>query len=129
MTARLHERVRRMRERALIRAWEYRQRAYSKGVWFRLRRVLVDAERAFSIPEGDADQLESEGQQPLAVGHELSPAKRIFFVRREQLLKLDAVELPVRLTAPLLQATSVVLVAHGSNDLEGELGSGSAPGA
>jgi hypothetical protein len=32
--------------RALIRAWEYRQRAYSKGVWFRLRRALVGAAEA-----------------------------------------------------------------------------------
>jgi hypothetical protein len=101
-----------MRERALIHAWEYRQRMHGKGVWFRLRRVLVDAESAFSISERDADWLESQGQSPLAVGRELFPAKRVFFVRREQLRRLEALELPVRLTAPLLQATSIVLVAH-----------------
>ena len=44
MTERLHERARRIHERALIRAWEYRQRNHSKGVWYRLRRLLVDAE-------------------------------------------------------------------------------------
>lgn len=112
MTAAQRERVRRIRERAVIRGWEYRQREHAGGVWFRLRRVLVDAGRAFVISEADADQLEQHGALPLPVGRELSPAKRLFFVTPERLDKLAARELPVRLTAEFLQATAIVLVSH-----------------
>ena len=55
----LQERARRARERALIRAWEYRQRNHSHGVWFRLRRVLVDAGQLWVIDEREADRLEA----------------------------------------------------------------------
>jgi hypothetical protein len=112
MTAAQRERVRRIRERAVIRAWEYRQREHAGGVWFRLRRVLVDAARAFVISEAEADQLEQHGASPLPVGRELSPAKRLFFVTPERLDELAARELPVRLTAEFLQATAIVLVSH-----------------
>lgn len=113
MTATQRERVRRIRERAVIRAWEYRQRAHASGVWFRLRRVLVDAGRAFVISEADADQLEAQGALLLPVGGELSPAKRLFFVTAAQVEALAAREVPVRLTAEFLQATSIALLAHG----------------
>ena len=56
-TETLHRRVRLMRERELIRAWEYRQRNYSKGVWHRLRRVLVDASEAWALDERDTGRL------------------------------------------------------------------------
>jgi hypothetical protein len=112
MTAAQRERVRRIRERAVIRAWEYRQREHAAGVWFRLRRVLVDAARAFIVAEADADRLEREGARPLPVGRELSPAKRLFFVTGEQLETLAAREVPVRLTAEFLQATAIALLPH-----------------
>lgn len=114
MTATQRERVRRMRERAVIRAWEYRQRHHAGGVWFRLRRVLVDAARAFVITEADAHWLEQQGVRPLPVGGELSPAKRMFFVTPDQLEALAACELPVRLTADFLQASAIALLPHGS---------------
>jgi hypothetical protein len=116
MTAAERERARRIRERALIRAWEYRQRHHAGGVWFRLRRVLVDAARAFVISEADAHQLERQGAQPLPVGRELSPAKRIFIVTSAQLEALAAREVPVRLTAEFLRATSIALMPHGSGE-------------
>lgn len=112
MTGAQRERARKIRERALIRAWEYRQREHASGVWFRLRRVLVDAARAYIISEASADQLQQQGGQPLPVGRELSPAKRLFFVTKDQLDELAAREVPVRLTAELLQATAIALVAH-----------------
>lgn len=111
MTAAQRQRVRRMGERALIRSWEYRQRAHAKGVWFRLRRVLVDAGRAFAISDLDADRLEAEGARPVAVGRELSPAKRILFVSRAQLQHVTARELPVRLRE-VLQHDAIALLAH-----------------
>jgi hypothetical protein len=116
MTAAQRERARRIRERALIRAWEYRQRQHAGGVWFRLRRVLVDAARAFVITEADAHQLEQQGAEPLPVGRELSPAKRIFIVTSAQIETLAAREVPVRLTAEFLQATAIALMPHESGE-------------
>jgi hypothetical protein len=117
MTASQRERVRLIRERAVIRAWEYRQREHAGGVWFRLRRVLVDASRAFIISEADADQLQEHGVLPLPVGGEVSPAKRVFFVTPAQLETLAAREVPVRLTAEFLQATAIALVSHGDGSV------------
>jgi len=65
---------------ATIRAWEYRQRNHSKGVWFRLRRVLADAESAFAIPCSAVEQLEQEGFLRESVGTEIEPQKAILFV-------------------------------------------------
>jgi hypothetical protein len=112
MIAAQRERVRRIRERAVIRAWEYRQRHHAGGVWFRLRRVLVDAARAFVLTDTDADHLERQGALALPVGRELSPAKRLLFVTPEQLETLAAREIPVRMTAEFLQATAIALVPH-----------------
>ena len=112
MSASLQERARHAHERALVRAWEYRQRHHSKGVWFRLRRVLVDAATAWVIDEADADRLAGGGHAPLPVGRELVPEKRMFFVPAEELQALSTRrQIPVRLGIELLQARSVVLVA------------------
>lgn len=113
MTRALHTRARVIRERAVVRAWEYRQRHHSKGVWFRFRRVLVDAGRAFVISPEQGDQLEAEGYTPLAVGQELQPPKRIFVLddqQQSQLSNLRSVE--VRLSAELLASQNLVLVPH-----------------
>ena len=115
MNEKLQARARRAREQSLIRAWEYRQRTSSKGVWHRFRRVLVDAAEAWIIGEADADALELRGHVPHPVGHELAPPKRIFLLTREE---LDAVPLgrqvPVRLHGELLLARSLVLLPHES---------------
>jgi hypothetical protein len=112
VTAAQRELVRRMQGRALVRAWEYRQRDHAKGAWFRLRRVLVDAARAFAISEVDADRLEAQGLRPVSIGRELSPEKRIYFGTWAQIEQLEASELEVRLSAELLQSTAIVLLAH-----------------
>jgi hypothetical protein len=115
MNEKLHAHVRRARERSLIRAWEYRQRTASKGVWHRFRRVLVDAAEAWIIDEAAADALESRGFVPHPVGHELAPTKRIFVLTREE---LDALshrrQVPVRLHSELLLARSLALLPHES---------------
>jgi hypothetical protein len=107
----LHARARRVGEQSIIRAWEYRQRASSKGVWHRFRRVLVDAAEAWIISEADADALEASGRMPHPVGRELSPPKRLFFLSRDE---LEAVphrqQVPVRLHAELLLARSLALL-------------------
>ena len=107
----LRERIRRIRERELIRAWEYRQRDGSHGVWFRLRRALTDAEQAWIIDEREADRLEAAGFSPLPVGFELSPAKRIFMIPAAKAGGITKTrEVPVRLSQDILQAGSIVLI-------------------
>jgi hypothetical protein len=109
----LHERVRRIRERALIRSWEYRQRNHAKGVWYRFRRVLVDAAEAWIVDDRDADRLESDGCTPLPVGRELAPPKRMLFATPRQLAELPSRrKVPVRLGRELLEAPNLVLVPH-----------------
>lgn len=113
MNQALHERARRIAERKLVRAWSYRQRNYSAGVWYRLRRVLVDAAEAWIIDEEDADRLEAGGHKPLPVGRELAPPKRIFFMVSEELEAAPSRrQVAVRLSSELLQASSLVLIAH-----------------
>jgi hypothetical protein len=107
----LHDRARRVRERSLVRAWEYRQRAFSKGVWFRFRRILVDAAEAWIIDEADADALEAHGYLPHPVGFEFAPPKRLFILTREE---LEAVprrrQVAVRLHGELLLARNLVFL-------------------
>ncbi|HKY38028.1 MAG TPA: hypothetical protein VJN18_18930 [Polyangiaceae bacterium] len=113
MTQSLQERARKARERAQIQAWQYRQRNLASGVWFRVRRVLVDAAEAFRISAEDAERLERAGARPAPAGLELEPAKRLFFVDREELASLPSrCSIPVRLGAAFLAARDVVLVRH-----------------
>jgi hypothetical protein len=107
----LHARARKIHERKLVLAWEYRQRAHSKGTWFRLRRALVDAKEAWEIGESDAEELVERGIEPLAVGRELEPPKRLFVTTAELLETLSSRrQIRVGLSADLLQAKNVVLV-------------------
>ena len=113
MNEKLHERVRGVHERSLIRAWEYRQRSSSKGVWHRFRRLLVDAAKAWIIDEADADARDARGHIPHPVGRELVPPKRLFFLAVEE---LEAVprrrQVPVRLHSELLLARSLAFLQH-----------------
>lgn len=113
MNEALHERVRRMRERALIRSWEYRQRNYAKGAWYRFRRILVDAAQAWIIDERDADRLQSDGRVPLPIGREFAPPIRVFLLTEEQLAAASSRRrVAVRLCGELLQARNLALIAH-----------------
>ena len=107
------KRVRRMRERALVRSWVFRQRRYAKGAWYRLRRVLVDAAQAWIIDDPDADRLEGDGHAPLPVGSEFAPPKRLFFLTETELSAIPhRWSVPVRLCCELLQARNLVLIPH-----------------
>jgi hypothetical protein len=109
----LHARVRRMREQSIIRAWEYGQRATSKGAWHRFKRILVNATEAWIIGETDADLLETRGFVPLPVGREFDPPKRLFFLTGEDLeTVLQRKQVPVRLHGELLLARSMVFLPH-----------------
>ena len=113
----LHQRAQRLREKQLIRSWEYRQRNHSQGVWYRLRRMLVDAAEAWVIDDRDADRLESLGYVAEPVGRELNPPKRMFFVTRAQIESASSPRrIPVRLGPEFLEARNLVLVAHDTGD-------------
>ncbi len=98
MSPSLEQRVRQHRSRVTVRAWEYRQRRHARGVWFRLRRALADANAAYVISEIDARQLVSEGCRPESVGADLEPSKLILFAT-----------VPVRLGGELLAAQCLAL--------------------
>lgn len=107
----LERRIRQMRSRAAVRAWEYQQRHHAKGVWLRLRRILADAEAAYVIPEGEAERLVVEGFQPEPVGRELEPPKVILFLPADRVAQLTgAREIPVRLEVELLETPALALV-------------------
>lgn len=107
----LDRRLRRHRSRLAVRAWEYRQRNDSRGVWFRLRRVLVDAARAYVLSEEDAKVLLAEGYRPEPIGAELEPEKTILFAPAERIARFtSAREIPVSLEYEMLEACCVALV-------------------
>ena len=110
MTERMQRRLRKVRERAAIRRWEYRQRHGSKGVWFRLRRVLTEAERAYEISATAMDELIAEGIQLEAVGHELEPPKRIAMLPSIERLPPDHARIELHLSGALLTARNIVLL-------------------
>ena len=107
----LERRLNEMRARARIRSWEYRQRHRSKGVWYRLRSLLAQAEHAFLVSPEEAGLLVEEGFKPEPVGAELSPEKTILVLPAERAERLSSRrETAVRLDAELLEARHLVLV-------------------
>jgi hypothetical protein len=108
----VHERrLRELRSRVLVRAFEYRQRGHARGVWFRLRRLLALAREAYSVSRLDAEQLIAEGFRPDPVGQDLAPSRLILVVPPSRVAHIpSARRLPVRLSAELLAAECLVLV-------------------
>lgn len=107
----LERRAREVRSRAVVRAWEYRQRNLSRGVWYRFRRLLVDARECWEISASEAERLVVEGYEPDPVGSELQPPKQVFVVGVERCSAIeDRRQLDVRLSSELLAATHLVLV-------------------
>jgi len=108
---RLQERARRVRVRAAVRGWEYRQRRHAKGAWLRLRQVLSEAASAWELPEREAERLLAEGYPTEAVGSELEPPRIIVFVPEERLRSIDErAPVPLRLGPELLGARCLALV-------------------
>jgi hypothetical protein len=110
MSASFHVRVGQYRRRMLIRAWQHRQRNHTHGVWFRLRRVLADAQDAYILTRADATELVAEGYRAEPVGSELAPARLIVFAPAARLARLaSARPIIVRLSAELLSAEALGL--------------------
>ena len=111
MTAVQERRLRELRSRVLMRAFDYRQRRHARGVWFRLRRVLAFASEAYALPRAEAERLIAEGHQPEPVGRELEPPRIILYVSRERVAGIaSARRLAVRLSAEMLSAEFLALV-------------------
>lgn len=111
MSDSLHSRAQKVRAQAAIRAWEYRQRKHSKGVWFRFRRVLADAESAFAIPPSEVMLLEEEGFTREPVGSEIEPQKVLLFVPAARIEEIpEKRRLRVALDAEFFAAPCVVLL-------------------
>ncbi len=77
----LHVRARTVRSRAAIRAWEYRQRARSKGVCFRLRlQVALDVEflatACVALTQAHSHGVGIRKPHPIAGGSLLMPVLR-----------------------------------------------------
>ena len=112
MTPDLERRLRQVRSRVAVRAWAYRQRHHAKGMWMRLRRVLAEAQAAYAISAGEAEQLLAEGYEPHPVGRELEPPKVIIFVSTERASRIPGAEaIPLHLDARLLETSALALVA------------------
>jgi hypothetical protein len=110
MNPALDRRIRERRARVLVRSWDYRQRRHARGMWFRLRRVLADANAAFAISREDATRLMEEGCRAEPVGDELEPPKLIVFTRAERVAQIaTARAVPVRLGPELLEAECLAL--------------------
>ena len=111
MIAAQERRLRELRSRMLVRAFDHRQRRHARGVWFRLRRVLTFASEAYSLPPDEAARLIAEGHRPEPVGRELEPSRVILFVPAERLARIaSAQRLAVRLSAETLSAECLALV-------------------
>ncbi len=112
MMASQERRLRQMRSRLLVRAWDYRQRRHARGVWFRLRRLLAAAKEAYALDADDAGRLVAEGHHPEPVGLEFEPPRLLVFVPAERVERLaSARRLSVRLGAELLSAECLALVS------------------
>ncbi len=111
MTAVQERRLRELRSRVLVRAFDHRQRRHARGVWFRLRRVLAFARAAYALPRDEATQLMAEGYRPDPVGRELEPPRIVLLVPAERVARVaGARPLAVRLSAELLSAECLALV-------------------
>ena len=107
----MRTRARDVRMRATVRRWHYRQRHHAAGVWFRLRRVLADAEAAYVISDEDARRLIGEGYVPEACGREVTPEKVIMFVDRRRVAAIESRRpIAVGLGPDFLSARAVLLV-------------------
>ena len=104
-------RLRELRSRQLVRAFEHRQRHHARGAWYRLRRVLALAREAYAIPREEAERLVAEGYVADPVGQSLEPRRIIVLVPAERVAGIGTARpLAVRLSAEMLSAESLALV-------------------
>ena len=111
MSTPLEKRAMEVRSRAALRAWEYRQRNHARGVWYRFRRVLTDAESAYAVTEEEANRLLARGMRAEPVGEEFEPPRTLIFVSPEELEGIAwQKEVPLTLGPELLATRRLILV-------------------
>lgn len=107
----LERRARRVRQRAAVRRWEYRQRHTSKGIWARLALLLADMSHAWEIDASTVDRLLAEGCHIEPVGLEVEPPKTLIVIPASWADPSDdgARPIPVNLGTDFLAARRVAL--------------------
>lgn len=111
MSALQERRLRELRSRMLVRAFDHRQRRHARGVWFRLRRVLTFAREAYALPPDEVKRLLAEGHRPEPVSRELEPPRVILFVSAARVASISSARrVALRLSADLLSAECLALV-------------------
>jgi len=78
-------RLRQQRSRVAIRSWDYRQRRHARGVWYKLRRTLVDAQTYF-VPAARLAQIASSRPLPVRLEAELLRAECLALTAFETLV-------------------------------------------
>jgi hypothetical protein len=107
----LSHRVKQVRARARVRRWEYRQRHTSHGAWYRFRRALGFAERAYVITDAQARSLIGAGATVDVGGRDLEPPRTLVWIRRDQVAELESAQpLVLRLGPALLEPRWIALV-------------------
>jgi hypothetical protein len=107
----LERRLRAIRARAAIKRHEIRQIPHAGGVWFRLRRLLADAERVLLVSAEQAAELIAEGFSAEAIGAEFEPAKTIICVPADRVAGLAGVrEARPAMSVEILSAPWLVIV-------------------
>jgi hypothetical protein len=107
----LHDRLRRMRSRLMIRKWELRQIHHARGVWFRFEMLLAGTRRALVISDKEAATLRASGFEPHPVGGELEPPKALFVIPDEMLpAAIAGREIALHEAREILLAPALVLI-------------------
>lgn len=107
----LEMRVKAVRAQAAIRAWEIRQHAHARGVWFEIERLFALTSRAWVLTEADVRKLTEMGRRPHAAGLRLHPPRRFFVIGSSDLAALaGAREVEVRLSSEIVSAPMLALV-------------------
>lgn len=107
----LEARIRAIRSRAGIRAWEIRQQAHARGVWFEIERLFALTARAWVLSETDVQTLADAGHTPVACGLRLDPPRRFFVIEPDVPSTLaDAREVEVGLSSEIVSAPALALV-------------------
>lgn len=107
----LEARVKAIRARATIRAWEIRQHAHARGAWFEIERLFALTSRAWVLSEADVQTLLKAGRRPDDSGLRLQPPRRFFVIEPGEVATLsDASEIEVALSSDIVSRPSLALV-------------------
>jgi hypothetical protein len=107
----LEKRVREIRARAAVRAWEMRQHGRARGAWFAVEQLFALSAKAWVIGEADVQVLLAAGFRPHEAGLRLQPARHYFVVDAAEIAKLShAREIALMVSSELLNARMLALV-------------------